>query len=141
MYVRFKNIDELFKSLSVVVPVAGGNLYLKYRYTQLRTRTRVKRTHDEHCEQCIVIRHNDCTSWCTSLWHRCAITYVSMTAERRLWLQRVRLFHHEYADRAVNTLPLESDTILNFKPRFKTSFKSSRRPRFFQLFSFSYIFL
>lgn len=100
----------------------------------------MKRTHDEHCEQCIVIRHNDCTSWCTSLWHRCAITYVSMTAERRLWLQRVRLFHHEYAaDQAVNTLPLESDTILN-STAVQNFVQNSKRPRCFQFFSFGYTF-
>lgn len=57
--------------------------------THMRARTiRHACTHREAYGRCIVIRRNDCTSWCTSLCNRCAslsaITCVSTTVKARM---------------------------------------------------------
>lgn len=64
-------------------------------HTRARTHTRGRArtirhacTHREAYGRCIVIRRNDCTSWCTSLCNRCAslsaITCVSTTVKARM---------------------------------------------------------
>lgn len=87
---RIFNFTPLF-STYVTVPRRPRTPMRTDTRTHTRARARTIRhacTHREAYGRCIVIRRNDCTSWCTSLCNRCAslsaITCVSTTVKARM---------------------------------------------------------